>query len=435
MVRLTLLVISLLFVATHSARGGDLKLDIHSGNIISLELDISGPSLPERGTITHRMEEGIIDAGGATCWFVISDASDKDFADEFGAIRAAALDDAPDSSVNWVYFDENTDLWHFPHDAGLTSRFVGGDPMPPMANREYSPIKRFLYQGEIVTANMPLVVWGEDAGQSLLIDEGSCDPLVRSNPPSPFFVGGGPSNNGVDCAFEYPLERYKGGQAIAIDLDAGTVTMKLHKATFAPSKIPYYTVFEASKAPPAGYMGVPWAPKLANLGRFADGTGTGLIVQFGNGVPVNNGGPNRFQPGITSYRGGQNKTYSPMWVIWWAYFTNDTPIEEMFRTDRNVGEGAIPMPGSGISGFDPSVPAEFDPFQIEHKGENLTAYAISVTGNDDGFVYSLGDLFDLADDGNILLTEGPGGLRLNNALQPSLIVNCPVPITVPITVP
>lgn len=431
MLRLALLVgISLLFVDTHSARGEDPKLEMHNGNIISLELDIGGPSLPERGTITQRMERGIIDSTGADCWFIISDASDKDFADAFGAIRADELDDAPDSSVNVVFLDENTGLWHFPEDAGYTSRFGGGDPMPPVANEAYSPIKRFLYQDEIVTANMPLVVWGTQAGQSLLIDQGGCDDLVRSNPPSPFFVGGGPGNNGVDCAFEYPLYRYKGGQALAIDLDAGTVTMKLHKGTFAPSNVPYYTVFEASKAPPAGYMGVPWAPKLANLGRITDGTGTALIVQFGNGVPVSNGGPNRFQPGISSLRGGQNKTYSPMWVIWWAYFTNDTPIEEMFLKNRNVGEGAIPVPGSGISGFDPSVPEEFDPFQIEHKGEPLRAYAISVTGNDDGFVHSLGDLFDLADDGKILLTEGPGGLRLNSALQPSLIVNCPLPITV-----
>jgi hypothetical protein len=420
----------LLFIATQSADGGDPKLDIHSGNIISLELDIGGPSLPERGTITQRMERGIIDSTGADCWFVISDASDKDFADEFGAIRADELDDAPDSSVNDIFLDENTGLWHFPEDAGYTSRFDGDVPMLPVANEAYSPIKRFLYQDEIVTANMPLVVWGTQAGQSLLIDKGGCDDLVRSNPPSPFFLGGGPGNNGLDCTFEYPLDRYKGGQAIAIDLDAGTVTMKLHKATFAPSKVPYYTVFEASKAPPAGYMGVPWAPKLANLGRITDGTGTGLIVQFGNGVPVSNGGPNRFQPGLTSYRGGQNKTYSPMWVIWWAYFTNDTPIEEMFRKNRNVGEGATPVAGSGILSFDPSVPNEFDPFQIEHKGESLRAYAISVTGNDDGFVHSLGDLFDLADDGKSHLTEGPGGLRLNSALQPSLIVNCPVPLTV-----
>ena len=153
-------------------------------------------------------------------------------------------------------------------------------------------------------------------------------------------------------------------------------------------------------------------------------------MQFGNGVPVSVGGPNRFQPGIPSYPGGQSKTYSPMWVIWFAFFTNGTPVDDMFEAERNVGEGAVPVPGSGIPGFDPAAPSTFDPFQVKHKAADLSEFARSVTGNDDGFVQDLGELFDLVDDGHILLTEAPAGLRLDSPLQPSLIVNCPVPITV-----
>jgi len=421
-----LLIVSQFSVASP---GGEPRVEVHGSGVISFDLGGNESLTPNRGSVTQELHRGVIDATGAECWFVISDATDGSFSEEFGANRSSILEDAPDSAVDEVYFDEG--VWHFPEDAGLTSRLSSeGTVLPPVGNPLYSPLKRFLWDGgKVVTANMPLVVWGTEPGQSLVLDLGGCDPLIRNNPPSPFFIGGGPTG-GANCEGETPNMRYKGGQALAIDLDAQTVTMKLHKATFSRGKIPYYTVFEASKAPPAGFMGVPHAPKLANLGRFEDDLGTGLIIQFGNGVPVSDGGPNRFQPGLANYPGGQSKKYSPMWVIYFAYFTNGTSVEEMFISDRNVGEGAVPMPGSGLPGFDPASPGNFDPFQVQHKGADTTAFAQAVTGNDDGFVERIGDLFDLVDDGDILLTEAPGGLRLNSPMQPSLIVNCPVPITV-----
>lgn len=280
-----------------------------------------------------------------------------------------------------------------------------------------------------MTVNVPFVKWGDDPGQELLIDQGGCDPLIRSNQPSPFFVGDGPTN-GADCTGEAPLDRYKGGQAVAIDLDAMTITMKLHKATFDhPDKIPYYTVFEASKAPPAGFGGTVWAPKLGNLGRFGENDAAGRIAQFSNGVRNNAGGPNRYQLGVTSYPGGQSKTYSPMWHITWIFFDCDSD-GEFFTTDRNVGEGAVPVSGSGIPGFDPVEPASFDPFQMDDKGEDCADFAAQVTGNADGFIEDLNHLDDLIEDGVAIQTEGPAGLRLDSPLQPPLIVNCPVPLTV-----
>ncbi len=427
-IALTLSLILPWTVLTLGAPGG-VKVKIHGTGVVAYDLGGNVGALPERGSVTQVLTRGIIDATGAECWFVISDATDKSFCEEFGANRSAVLEDAPNSAVDEVYLEDG--VWHFPEDAGLTTRFSsdGTSLLPPMANPNYSPLKRFIWDGDEVTANMPLVVWGTDPGQRLLIDEGGCDPLIRSNPPSPFFIGNGPA--GGNCAQETPIMRYKGGQALAIDLESQTVTMKLHKATFRlDKKVPYYTVFEASKGPPAGFMGVPHAPKLSNMGRFEDDQGVGLIVQFGNGVPVSDGGPNRFQPGIANYPGGNSKKYSPMWVILFAYFTDGLSVEDMFISERNVGEGAIPVPGSGLPGFDPTSPEDFDPFQIHNKGADLTEFARDVTDNDDGFVERLGDLFDLVDDGDILLTEAPGGLRLNSPMQPSLIVNCPVPITV-----
>ncbi len=64
------------------------------------------------------------------------------------------------------------------------------------------------------------------------------------------------------------------------------------------------------------------------------------------------------------------------------------------------------------------------------KGVECPEFAASVTGNADGFIEDLGHLDDLIDDGFVIQTEGPAGLRLDSPLQPPLIVNCPVPLTV-----
>ena len=103
---------------------------------------------------------------------------------------------------------------------------------------------------------------------------------------------------------------------------------------------------------------------------------------------------------------------------------------EFFTSDRNVGEGATPVPGSGILGFDPTDPATFDPFQMDDKGVSCSEFAAQVTGNSDGFIEDLGHLESLEARGFVVQTEGPAGLRLDSPLQPPLIVNCPVPLTV-----
>ena len=392
----------------------------------------------DRGTITQPLLMGTIASTGQEVYFVITDASDKDFAEMFGTVRADALEEAPDAAVETANFDDETGAWTFFNDPGLVARFDGGgNVLPPVANTNYSPLKRFEWNGKTVTANVPFVKWGDGPGQQLIVDEGGCDPLIRSNPPSPFFVGDGPTN-GADCSTEAPLDRYKGGQAVALNIgdcdpDCGTVTMKLHRATFDhPDKIPYYTVFEASKAPPAGFGGTVWAPKLGNLGRFGENDAAGRIAQFANGVRNNAGGPNRYQQGITSYPGGQSKTYSPMWHISWIFFDCDED-GVFFDTAHNLGEEAVPA-DHPLDGHNfhapPADPATFDPFQMDDKGVDCPEFAISVTGNADGFIEDLGHLDDLIEDGFAIQTEGPAGLRLDSDLQPPLIVNCPVPLTV-----
>ena len=413
-----------MFAIALPATAGGLRIERHeTAGIVDLDPGAA------RGTITQPLLTGTIASTGQEVLFVITDASDKDFAEMFGTVRADSLAEAPDAAVETAVFDNG--IWTFYQDPGLVIRAdpVTGLALGPDDNPNYSPLKRIQWDGKTVTVNVPFVKWGEEPGQQLVIDEGGCDPLIRSNPPSPFFVGDGPTN-GADCSDEAPLDRYKGGQAVAIDLAAMTVTMKLHKATFDhPDKIPYYTVFDASKAPPAGFMGVPHVPKLGNLGRLGDNDAVGRIAQFSNGVRINEGGPNRFQQGITSYRGGQQGTYSPMWHITWIFFDCDGD-GVFFETDRNVGEGAVPVPGSGEPGFDPDDPATFDPFQMDDKGVTCPGFAAAVTGRLDGFIEDLGQLEELVQAGFVVETEGPAGLRLDSSLQPPLIVNCPVPLTV-----
>jgi len=381
----------------------------------------------DRGTITLPLIKGTITSTGEDVYFVLSDVSDEDFASQYGGIPSDALSEAPEEAVEQAMFEDG--VWTFFEDPGLVARFdAEGSVSPPVANPNYSPLKRFEWNGKTVTANVPFIKWGDEPGQQIIVDLGGCDPLIRSNAPSPFFVEDGPTN-GADCSNEAPLDRYKGGQAVALDLVGMTVTMKLHKATFRhPDQVPYYTVFEASKAPPAGFGGTIVAPKLGNLGRFGENDAAGRIAQFANGVRNDSGGPNRYQQGITSYPGGDSN-YTPMWHISWIFFDcNDNGI--FFDTERNVGEGATPMAGSGIPGFDPEDPATFDPFQMDDKGVDCPEFAVGVTGNADGFIERLSHLQDLIEDGFAIETEGPAGLRLDSPLQPPLIVNCPVPLTV-----
>jgi len=424
---LVLGLVGMVLVGGSVASAGGAKIELHStSGVVDL---IPGAN---RGTFTMPLHSANL-ADGRPVFFVMADASDKDFAEEFGAVRADSLEEAPDAAVEYAEFTDGQ--WMFNEDPGLVARLDsdGISALAPVANPDYSPLKRFEWDGEVITANMPIVWWGEGAGEALIADHGGCDPLIRSNRPSPFYFGVGPNNARVSCEGEKALDRYKGGQVLDLDLDAMTVTMKLHRATFDhPDDIPYYTVFEASKIPPAGFMGVVHAPKLGNLGRFGDNDAVGRIAQINNGVQINDGGPDRFQQGITSYRGGQQGTYSPMWHISWVMFDCDRD-GVFFDAEHNVGEGAVPVPGVGAEfRFDPLDQANFDPFGMDpgDKGVECADVARDITGNSDGFIENLGHLEELVEAGLVIETEGPLGLRLDSPLQPPLVVNCPVPLTV-----
>ena len=408
------------------AVAGGPEIQVHAHGVLNVDIDPGA----DRGSITLPLQEATHCVTGQKMYFVISDASEQDFVREFGGIRADSLEEAPAAAVEFINFDGRN--WVFCNDGGTVAHVKSdGTVQNVIANPNYSPLKRFEWEGKTVTANLPLVWWGPGPGQAMRVDQGGCDDAIRKNAPSPLFVGGGPFD-GADCSLEDPIQRYKGGQLLDLDLVNKTVTMKLHFAWYKfPSKLSHYTVFDASKAPPAGFMGTPQTPKVgANLGRLGDNDAVGRISQFSNGVRRLEGGPNRFSPGMTNYTGGQQAKYSPEWHISWVFFDCDGD-GQFFVPSRNVGEGATPVAGSGIPGFDPSDPLSFDPFQMDDKGVDCFNFAKSVTGSDFGFVEDgLGQLEKLIKDGHAIETEGPPGLRLNSPLQPPLIVNCPAPVTI-----
>ena len=100
----------------------------------------------ERGTIKQPLLMGKIvssmEQAEQKVYFVITDASDKDFAEMFGTVRAHSLEEAPDAAI----FDRGE--WTFFNDPGLVAHFEGDEAKGPVANPHYSPLKRIIWDGK-----------------------------------------------------------------------------------------------------------------------------------------------------------------------------------------------------------------------------------------------------------------------------------------------
>ena len=415
------------------------------------------------------LTKGTVNSLGNRVWFVFSESSDQEFAEEQGVIWARVLAEAnPDALEDASFVDG---VWTFEQDPGLVAHVWDGeeelpegaatwdadgdgelsvgDVVLPIANPEYSPLKRIIWKGREIVVNTPMVKWGDEPGQQMHIDLGGCDPVIRINAPSPFFVGNGP---GGCTPEEQPIDRYEGGQVLSLDIEpdcelridtreCATVTMKGQIAIHREDIFSYYVVFDATKPPPSGFMGVPLVAKTANLSSattelFNTSAGAskalGHIMQFRNGVFISNGGPKRFQPGLTSYAGPMVNDYSPMWHITWLFWDCDGD-GVFYSEDKNISFGAAPAPGSGIAGFDPADPISFSPFGMDDRGAECADFAILGTGREDGFVF-IDKLQHLKEHGFVEETQAPDGwtgfIGGTAPLQAPLVVNCPTHISV-----
>lgn len=303
-----------------------------------------------RGKITYPLYQGTIGApNGRKVYFVLSEASDREFAQEFGVMHSIRLGD-----VNPDGLDQGSELtgdgqWVFARDPGLVMHTDAEGKLKPLEpNQDYSPLQQITWRDRQVIVNVPMVKWGDGPGQQLIIDHGGCDPLIRRGPPSRLRVGGTPDAGGGPEGCERqgknPLSRYRGGQALEIQIlndecqtarpwkPCGWVTMKLHQTIHRGDVHPYLTVFSASEVVIAEELGVPHTPKLAWAGRSNASPPLGLsgdpggsegvssLVEFHNGVETWAGGPEGFQPGVISYGEPTWSTYSPMVHVTWAFF-------------------------------------------------------------------------------------------------------------------
>lgn len=297
-----------------------------------------------RGRISYPLYRGTL--GTKTkVYFVLMEASDQEFAHEFGITHASRLRDLSRAGV-----EEGTTLnsergWLFAQDPGRVAHSdASGQVNSTVANPDYSPLKRLTWNQREVIVNIPFVKWGDGPGQTLIIDKGGCDPLIRQSPPDRVRASEGSEVGGEGCEQQDPLKRYRGGQVLDLQIrddqcpgtppwkPCGWVTMKLHQAVYREDIYPYITVFAASEASVAEELGVLHTPKLAQAGRSASSpplaadnlpgrnAGVSSIVEFHNGVEAPDGGPEGFQPGAISYGDPTWSTYSPILHVTWAFF-------------------------------------------------------------------------------------------------------------------
>jgi hypothetical protein len=419
-----------------------------------------------RGKISYPLYRGTLGAGNTPVYFVLSEASDQEFARQFGIIHAARLANVDSAGVEDGTTVTEQGQWAFAQPPGkVVHRNETGELRPVEENKDYSPLKRIRWKGRELIVNVPFVKWGDEPGQQLLIDKGGCDPLVRRSPPSRFHVGkdadigGGPAGC-EQTEDQEPLRRYRGGQVLDLRITrnecptippwepCGWVTMKLHQAVHREDIYPYLTLFSASEAAAAEELGILYTPKLAQAGRSSmspplgfsgppeRNQGVSSIVEFGNGIEFPDGGPTHFQPGAISYGEPTWSTYSPILHVTWAFF-DCGGTKQMFLKDSNISFGAIPK--AGAPGFDTTRPSRFNPFGMAFNQIVCRDAVVKLARNNEGIVYR-DRLFELAHDKSLVITEWPPG-RVANAENkearlddhPSgmhLVLNAPAPVTV-----
>jgi hypothetical protein len=422
-------------------------------------------------------------------YFVISDASDAEFAKEFNATHAPALgfglknlnDGVENYPANDGFgYNEKTGQWKFkwhPGHVATGNPAIEGlsGPGGAWGTTQYAPLKVIRWKGRTVVVNAPFISWGDPAkGHQLVVDQfegqgNGCVPEIRAAMPlQPYAFGladpenGGPGTGGgpialadrpVPAGDEISCEtdvtensRYKGGQAVDINLRRRTVSMQAHLAIFDTVNVSYYTVFDTSGLPDAEFMGVIHTPRSAQLGRSSDSAAVGNIEQWANGILWPDGGPDRFQPGIPDYPGGtEGQAYTPMWHITWLFW--------------NCGGDGFEAPSGGQpidtsdGGPQGGAPAFMRyTFMVNQLTRNCEedAKRISAERADNNLgILQYGDVDRLVDEGHVLRTNAPPGNFAstlgvspdpNNPVNtplpvvpignPGSVTNCPVPVTI-----
>jgi hypothetical protein len=258
------------------------------GDVLDFSLDGDWPG--RFGRVRFRLQEGLYDSEKA--YFIRTDASDPDFAEENGMVSVVLLraaENVPDAASS-IYLFRNSSPEQLPI----------LDSVPSEEN--YSPVHRIYW----VESDGSTVF---DSAESLRAAESSGDVSVETsdifvNYPVVKWPGGEMS---VD---QEKLEYLGGGQLLEpVDTENMTVTFKLHEC-FPGSR---YIVTDTSAAPMAPMMAVSPSGPLQAL-KEQEFSGTDKIWVFANGIEGS--GVMGFQPAIFAHRAGD-----PVWSPLWDHFT------------------------------------------------------------------------------------------------------------------
>lgn len=226
--------------------------------------------------------------------YSLLECNDREFAEQFNARYVADLPTAAATSSVWWTEPQPDETGRYQPSvvsAALDS-FIFADVPANVGstggvNPIYSPLKTFTFKYRWVTCNMPFAAWGSAVASRLVTDRldyqginrAVCSSSIRGDMfGSKYrFFGEGPPG----CAGEvHPLQRVRGGQALAWGPGDSTVTLKLHRTVNKNNgQFSYYVLWDTTNAIEAGYYGVPVAPKLALAT-----TGVETMKIFANGM-------------------------------------------------------------------------------------------------------------------------------------------------------
>jgi hypothetical protein len=181
------------------------------------------------------------------------------------------------------------------------------------------------------------------------------------------------------------------------------------------------------------------------------------LFQFANGLPRQDGGPNRFQPGVMPFV-ADSPAYTPLWHINYVFLNSQLAtsnrldvnatdatakivnnalrsVDDLLLRERNASAGASPGTASAqqrARGFDPGHPPSFDPVQVVSGAKGLHSedfsrylaakHGAGLAGVLDSSVMNMAEA-----ERAIFITEAPPGAR--QGWQRFLLVNCPIPVT------
>jgi len=285
------------------------EVTVMVGDVVEYELEANGRWPGHFGSVTLKLHPGFF--GGGDAWYIRTDASDLEFANEQELVYVPLLANALNVEGSFA------NLYQFA--AGADSQRTVLSTVP--TQDDFTPafrINNVAFAGEATLLDSVEAILAAEAAGTVTIEKTD---IVVNYPLVLWPDGGLP----VDPDLANPL-----GPGILIsspDTIAGTVTFKLHQC-YPGSR---YIATDTSAVPMAGMMGIVGSAPTQLL---IEAKATAPIYVFGNGIP----GPAAmgFQPSIFNSKAGD-----VIWSPFWEHFTvvwNDPEAAVLLTSEAEVKE-------------------------------------------------------------------------------------------------